>query len=68
MTIRELYAEALEDKVTCKWLINLIELLVYEKKVLHMDSDITEMDYFLQDKFSVKMNQHLAEYEGRKKG
>lgn len=37
----------------------LVQLLVYEKKKLSMTDDVTEIDYFLKDRFKVVMNAEL---------
>lgn len=61
MTIQELY----EDAITYEyyWLEITIEFLVKEKQVLKMTDNADKITYFLQDKFSSKMNEHLEEYE-----
>lgn len=41
----------------------LIEFLVYEKKVLKMEDATEKLTYFLQDRFSNKMNEYLLDYE-----
>lgn len=60
MTIQEQYDEAL--KYNFRSLIALIEYLVYVRKVLKMTDDSNELNYYLQDRFKVKMNEYLAEY------
>lgn len=60
MTIQEQYDEAL--KYNFRSLIALIEYLVYVRKVLKMTDDSDELNYYLQDRFKVKMNEYLAEY------
>lgn len=61
MTIQELY----EDAITYEyyWLEITIEFLVKEKQVLKMTDNSGKITYFLQDKFSSKMNEHLEKYE-----
>ena len=68
VNVRELYAEALQYPEHSYSLILLIEFLVEEKKVLKLNDSVDKLTYYLQDRFAVKLNQHLAEYEGRKKG
>jgi hypothetical protein len=61
MTIQELY----EDSIVYEyhWLEVTIEFLVKEKQVLKMTDNADEITYYLQDKFSSKMNEHLEKYE-----
>lgn len=59
MTVRDLMNEAIKHQYT--GLILLIQLLVTEKKVITYNDDITTLDYYLQDKFRDKMNEHLRE-------
>jgi hypothetical protein len=66
MTIQEQYDEAL--KYNFRSLIALIEYLVYVRKVLKMTDDSNELNYYLQDRFKVKMNEYLAEYFERRFG
>jgi hypothetical protein len=66
MTIQEQYDEAL--KYNFRSLIALIEYLVYVRKVLKMTDDSDELNYYLQDRFKVKMNEYLAEYFERRFG
>lgn len=40
-----------------------IEYLVNEKKVLKMSDDEEKLQYYLQDRFSKKLNEYLSEYE-----
>lgn len=37
----------------------LVQLLVYEKKVLAMTDDVTKIDHYLQDRFKNVMNEEL---------
>lgn len=63
MTILELYEFAKKEGYTSMWV--LIEFLVFEKKKeskLTFASDASELDFFLQERFSEKMNQYLDEY------
>lgn len=60
MTVQDWYNEAKGQHYS---LALLIEFLVYEKKVLKMESSTEDLTYFLQDKFAKKMNEHLREYE-----
>jgi hypothetical protein len=61
MTIQELY----EDSIVYEyhWLEVTIEFLVKEKQVLKMTDNADKVTYYLQDKFSSKMNEHLEKYE-----
>jgi hypothetical protein len=61
MTIQELY----EDSIVYEyhWLEVTIEFLVKEKQVLKMTDNADKITYYLQDKFSSKMNEHLEKYE-----
>lgn len=61
MTIEELYKDA--KKYNYYWLMITIEFLVKEKQVLGMNDNADKITYFLQDKFSKKMNEHLEKYE-----
>jgi hypothetical protein len=44
----------------------LIEYLVFERKVLKMSDDEDKLKYYLQERFTNKMNQYLSEYEGKR--
>ena len=61
MTIQELYEDAITHDYY--WLEITIEFLVKEKQVLKMTDNSERITYFLQDKFSRKMNEHLEKYE-----
>jgi hypothetical protein len=61
MTVRELYAWALQEK--CYSTILLIEYLVHEKNVLSLTDTEEKYTYYLQDKFHKKLNEYLADYE-----
>jgi hypothetical protein len=61
MTIEELYKDA--KKHNYYWLMITIEFLVKEKQVLKMTDNDDRLTYYLQDKFSQKMNEHLEKYE-----
>lgn len=45
----------------------LIEFLVYEKKAISFEDETEKLTYFLQDRFTNKMNQYLTDYEVKKK-
>jgi hypothetical protein len=66
VTIREIYAETLKEKHYGLQL--LIEFLVNEKKVLTLADDEEKLSFYLQDKFSRKMNDHLVDFENKKNG
>jgi hypothetical protein len=61
MTVKEMY----EDSIMYEyyWLEVTIEFLVMEKQVLKMEDNADRITYYLQDKFSKKMNEHLEKYE-----
>jgi hypothetical protein len=64
MTVRDLYEVAIE--YNCENLILAIEFLTEEKKALKLTDTIDKFTYYFQDKFIVKMNEYLAEYEKRR--
>jgi hypothetical protein len=66
VTLRELYAESLMGKHYALQL--LIEFLVNEKKVLSMIDDEEKIFFYLQEKFTTKMNAHLSEFENKRTG
>jgi hypothetical protein len=63
-TLRELYKDAIIGKHYSLQL--LIEFLVYEKKVLNFEEDKDKLNYYFQEKFSNKLNEHLAEYKEKR--
>lgn len=66
MIIREVYAETLKEKHYGLQL--LIEFLVNEKKVLTLADDEEKLNFYLQEKFTSKMNAHLVEFENKRNG
>jgi hypothetical protein len=60
MTIQEVYLIARKDNHYS--LVLLIEYLTLEKKVLKGTDTEDNLTYYLQEKFHMKMNQHLNEY------
>jgi hypothetical protein len=64
VTIRETYAESLKEKHIGLQL--LIEFLVFEKKVLTLADDSDKLLFYLQEKFTNKMNAHLVAFENKK--
>lgn len=60
--IKELYHEAIKHNHYSLTLF--IDYLVNERKVLKMTDSEERLTYYLQDRFAVKMNAYLAEYEG----
>ncbi|PEJ28465.1 hypothetical protein CN677_27135 [Bacillus pseudomycoides] len=60
MTILELYTEAKKDGIVSVWL--LIEYLVFERKVLIFEDQVSRLDYYFEFKFRHFMNQYLKEY------
>lgn len=65
MIIQEYYDEAVEYKHYSLQLW--IEYLVNERRVLKMTDSEEQLRYYLQDRFTNKMNQYIAEYEQRRK-
>lgn len=63
MTLKEYYEFAVRNEMIDLYV--LIMFLVYEKKVLSFDDTKDKLLFYLQDKFRVKMNQHLAEYKDK---
>lgn len=63
--IRDLYMAAILNNHQS--LVLLIDLLVNEKKVLTLEDETTKLDHYLQDRFAVKMNEYLEEYNLTKK-
>lgn len=61
MTVGELYNDAIIYNHYSLEL--LIRFLVKEKKVLQMEDDSERVTYYLQDRFRVKMNEHLGEFD-----
>lgn len=62
-TIKDLYMESIKDN---HYGLNLlIQFLVYEKKVVKLDDDISKLDFYLQDRFTDKMNAYLRSYENQ---
>lgn len=57
MLIKEYYKMSKEDNYLTGFL--LVQLLVYEKKVLTMTDDVQKIDYYLADRFKNKMNEEL---------
>ncbi|KFM95067.1 hypothetical protein D0U04_29850 [Bacillus clarus] len=60
MTILELYTEAKKDGIVSVWL--LIEYLVFERKVLTFEDQVSRLDYYFELRFRHSMNQYLKEY------
>ncbi|MGD7007595.1 hypothetical protein [Metabacillus sp. 84] len=61
MKVKDYYQDALTDQHYSMRL--LIEYLVHEKKVLTMDDSEEKLSYYLQERFTNKLNQYLSEYE-----
>jgi hypothetical protein len=60
MKISEYYQEAI--LYNYRSLILLIDMLVLEKKVATLNDSAERLDYFLQDKWSDYVNNHLQKY------
>src|SRR5690554_5990737 len=63
MTIKELLNHAIEDE--CIDLQALIMFLVFEKKVLDFEQDISELDLYFLDKHRKRMNALITEYKAK---
>lgn len=63
--IRDLYMTAILNKHHS--LVLLIDFLVNEKKVLTLEDEANKLEHYLQDRFTVKMNEYLEEYNLTKK-
>jgi hypothetical protein len=66
MTIQEIYQEALTYNYYSLHLV--IDYLVIERKVLEMTDSNEKLLYYLQDRFSKKLNEYLADYEKKRNG
>ena len=66
MTVEEYYAAAKKDNHQS--LALLIEYLVYERKALKMEDDPKMLSFYLQEKFKVKMNEYLSQYQEERNG
>jgi hypothetical protein len=66
MTIQELYQEAITHNYYSLLLV--IDYLVIERKVLEMTDNDEKLMYYLQDRFSKKLNEFLADYEKKRNG
>ena len=63
MTIKELLNHAIEDE--CIDLQALIMFLVFEKKVLDFEQDISELDLYFLEKHRKRMNALITEYKAK---
>lgn len=61
MTIEELFRGAIEDELID--LQALIMFLVFEKKVLHMTDDTSELELYYQEKHRKRMNSEISAYK-----
>ncbi|EOO30766.1 hypothetical protein IIU_05083 [Bacillus cereus VD133] len=61
MKLKDYLVCAYKDDIKSAYL--LVEFLVYEKGVLHLDDDISKLEFYFQDRFRNKMNAYLREYE-----
>jgi hypothetical protein len=60
MTIRELYAEAIEHKQES--LILLLDFLLFAKKAVKLDDDTKVIRKYYKPEFYVKMNEYLSSH------
>jgi hypothetical protein len=65
MTVQEMYFEA--KKHGYYWLYVMIDFLVHEKKVLKMEDNSDKITYYLQDKYAARMNEHLKQFDEKRK-
>lgn len=63
MLLRELYSEAIKENY--EWLSILIEFLVFEKKTLSFDNDISELGHYFKPNNRARMNKLLLEYRAK---
>ena len=61
MLIEEYYRESIKQGHAD--LTMLIDYLVFEKKALELTDDEEKLNYYLQERFRNKMNEHLNEYK-----
>ncbi|MGY3716763.1 hypothetical protein ACWE42_14690 [Sutcliffiella cohnii] len=66
MKIEDWYLDAIDHNEES--LILLIDFLVYEKKVLHMEDDESKLEHYFQERFRNSMNAYLYEYQQKLKG
>lgn len=57
MCIEEYYKMCIQQEYLCGFL--LVQLLVFEKKVLTMQDDSIKFDYYLQDQYKAGINAEL---------
>lgn len=61
MTLKELLKEAIQHEE--HELEHLILFLVFEKKVLSLDDDSSELNFYFKPKFRKRMIEHLKKYQ-----
>lgn len=59
--IRDWYLDAVDYNQ--EPLLLLLDFLIYEKKVLSFDDPEEKLQFYLQERFRGKMNEHLAQYK-----
>lgn len=64
MTIRELYATAIEQREES--LLLLLDFLLHEKRAIKLDDDTSVLNYYYQDRFHVKMNEYLSAHNEKR--
>ena len=64
MFIRDLYREAMHYNE--QNLIDTLDFLITEKKVLTLNDNISKFNYYLQPRFQSAMNQHLLEFKSKR--
>jgi tetratricopeptide (TPR) repeat protein len=65
MTIRELYAAAIEQKEES--LILLLDFLLFAKKAVKFEDDVKVLNYYYQPRFHAKMNEYLSAHNELKR-
>lgn len=61
MQIRDWYLDAVDYNQES--LLLLLDFLIYEKKVLTMEDDEEKLQFYFQEKFRNRMNEHLKKYK-----
>ncbi|KMY49544.1 hypothetical protein [Peribacillus loiseleuriae] len=61
MKIKELYSDAV--KYNYHSLILMIEFLIYEKKTVNIDDDVSALDLYFKPNNHARMNHLICEYD-----